>query len=408
MKYISIVVILMFSLSSYSGVQCVDLFIKSTNVGSQSNTYAEAEILSTLDSLVELKFQIDSGNVQDTQLKQAQEKLSLELGKIIEINRKYLQIFNNMMKARINDLTEKENSRRREERQREKVVRETMHPMSQGRKLVFHEILPGTFPMLGAPKPVTITKSFELAQTQTTQLQWSMVQVLIAKYINKNLDQLSEEQINPSSFKTQDKTQFIIFEDKYVQMQPDHPVEQVSYDNVELWITGLNELSLMNSDFIQKELQRIIPGHRQGHIYDLPTEAQLAFVRQNRGKNNENYFDKSDDSELDQYAWYEINANGQTHSVATNLPRKIDRGDGILVDFYDLEGNVWEWNKDSWDGSSPLQGGIDPLGISGSYRVFGGGSWHSSVKGLRSGHRVNVSADESYFDVGFRLARTIP
>lgn len=76
--------------------------------------------------------------------------------------------------------------------------------------------------------------------------------------------------------------------------------------------------------------------------------------------------------------------------------------------FYDLEGNVWEWNKDAWDGSSKLPGGKDPLGTAGSYRVVRGGSWGNNAQDLRSGFRYNYSPGNSLSNVGFRLVRTSP
>ncbi len=262
-------------------------------------------------------------------------------------------------------------------------------------QLRMHKIEPGTFNMLGAPKPVTLTKAFELAETQTTQMQYARVQVLLGIK--------DASQINPAHFKTGTDALIVRLKGIEVQMKPEHPIESISYEDITTWIKGLNELSKNGDEKIQLELEEIFPGHKKGKVYDLPTEAQWAYVKQNRGKNNEVHFDRSDDSELGDYAWYDKNSNNQTHQVATKKPRLIDTdGNGRIKRFYDLEGNVWDLLKDMYNN---LTGGTDPVNQQGSSHVKRGGSWLNSSWRLGTDYRDYKFGNYGYETVGFRLSR---
>ncbi len=266
-------------------------------------------------------------------------------------------------------------------------------------QMIFHEILPGKFLMGDDQIPTEITKPFAMMQTEVTQMMWSRIQVV--------LGETNRDKINPSRFKTGDDSLTISIEGIDVVMIPDQPIEAVTLGAVIKYIEGLNMLSLNGDAKIQILLKELIPGHKKGDVYDLPTEAQTEFVIRNRGKANEEHFDKDDDSELKDYAWYKVNA-GRTHAVAAKKPRMIDRGDGVEVSIFDLEGNVWEFQKDLWDGSTKLPGGKDPVGLLGYTPSIRGGSWDSTSRRARVGLRSRVHPDHRNSDVGFRLVRTSP
>lgn len=255
-----------------------------------------------------------------------------------------------------------------------------------GSKLVMHKFKAGTFKMGENQVETTITKDYELSATQTTQKIWSDLMLLANRYGGY----AHKVEIQPSRFKGDLK-----------------PVETVSYEDVMNWLKMLNNLSSNSHPKIQKELQELIPGHRKGDVYDLPTEAQWEFVMRNRGKSNKEHFDRDDQSKVGSYAWICENSGDETHPVASLKPRMIDNGYGKLIPMYDMEGNVWEWTRDWYD--SPLAGGKDPQGpSSGSYRVLRGGSWHGSALLSRSGYRIFLSPGFRCGYIGFRLVRTRP
>ena len=77
---------------------------------------------------------------------------------------------------------------------------------------------------------------------------------------------------------------------------------------------------------------------------------------------------------------------------------------------YDMHGNVYEWVEDPWhdnysgapvDGSAWLEGG------EASRRVVRGGSWDDDPPYLRAAFRDRNSSDRRYYNLGFRLARTL-
>jgi len=70
---------------------------------------------------------------------------------------------------------------------------------------------------------------------------------------------------------------------------------------------------------------------------------------------------------------------------------------------YDMHGNVGEW---CWDYYGPYNdvAQIDPTGsTSGSLRVYRGGGWNDFAKHLRSAYRAAMPANNSSYNLGFRL-----
>ena len=76
---------------------------------------------------------------------------------------------------------------------------------------------------------------------------------------------------------------------------------------------------------------------------------------------------------------------------------------------YDVDGNVWEWVEDCWNGSyrgAPGDGSAWESGDCGS-RVLRGGSWFNEPGGLRAANRSRYNTGSRSNYAGFRVARTL-
>ncbi len=129
--------------------------------------------------------------------------------------------------------------------------------------------------------------------------------------------------------------------------------------------------------------------------YRLPTEVEWEYAA--RGGNSSNGYKYAGGHSPGEVAWYDDNSGGKTRPVGRKAPNELG--------LYDMSGNVWEWCWD-WYGSYSSGSQSDPGGpASGSYRVYRGGSWLSSARGLRSANRDGNSPGNSYGNLGFRLVR---
>lgn len=158
------------------------------------------------------------------------------------------------------------------------------------------------------------------------------------------------------------------------------PVEQVSWNDVQVFIQNLND--------------------REGtHQYRLPSEAEWEYSA--RAGSEGPYTFGSDTNILSQYAWYRNNSNGKTHPVGQLEPNAWG--------LYDMHGNVHEWCQDWFDRNYYSQSSSnDPFGPqTGLAKALRGGDWGSEDWYCRCASRSLSSPDRRSNRVGFRLIRTV-
>ena len=154
------------------------------------------------------------------------------------------------------------------------------------------------------------------------------------------------------------------------------PVEEVSWDDCQTFITKLNQLT--------------------GANFRLPTEAEWEFAA--RGGNKSLGYKYAGGNTIGDVTWCFSNSSSKTHAVAQKLPNELG--------LYDMSGNVYEWCQD-WYGSYGSAAQKNPTGpASGSYRVCRGGSWDYTARYCRVSNRTYYPP--SLFTtsvVGLRLAQ---
>jgi formylglycine-generating enzyme required for sulfatase activity len=136
------------------------------------------------------------------------------------------------------------------------------------------------------------------------------------------------------------------------------PVENVSWDDVQLFIEKLNK--------------------KTGKKYRLPSEEEWFTACQ--AGNNTKYCGSNDIGEV---AWYAHNSNDKTHAVG-----QFKANDWEL---YDMSGNVWEWTSSCYESDC-------------TQHVLRGGALNSIPDGLRSAY--HSSSDTHYYIFGFRLSKS--
>ena len=164
------------------------------------------------------------------------------------------------------------------------------------------------------------------------------------------------------------------------------PVENVSWENVEAFISRLNQIA------------RLPPGLTLA----LPTEAQWEYACR-AGSMTAYAFGDTFDGEQGNFK--SDLSYGTTKK--TTPPSRIVKVGSYAPNawgLHDMHGNVHEWCKDAWDGASNLPGGTDPVGTAGELRMNRGGSWLSTANICRSAKRLSLLPDARENYLGFRLA----
>ena len=156
---------------------------------------------------------------------------------------------------------------------------------------------------------------------------------------------------------------------------PKCPVEFVSWNDCQNFITKLNEMT--------------------GRKFRMPTEAEWEFAARG-GNNSQKKYIYSGSNNLSSVAWHSGNSGSSTHAVGQKSPNELG--------LYDMTGNLWEW-CDDWYGGYDSNDQENPKGPSaGSQRVLRGGGWNGAGKNCRVSNRDSRYPDYSSDRLGLRLA----
>ncbi|MFL2938720.1 MAG: SUMF1/EgtB/PvdO family nonheme iron enzyme [Opitutales bacterium] len=231
---------------------------------------------------------------------------------------------------------------------------------------------PGTFTM-GSPTSetgrggdetqhqVTLTNGFYLGKYEVTQAQYEIVMTGNSEGLNAK----------PSNWPNNN----------------DRPVDQVSWNNVQVFLSRLNDL--------EQTAGRLSAGWR----YVLPTEAQWEYACR-AGMITKYSWGNDINSSLANYSWDGGWNNG------SDLQRTRDVGQYVANPwgFFDMHGNLHEWVHD-WYGDYVSGLRTNPEGpATGTSRVLRGGSWAQGLSDLRSSKRGTNPPWNLTRTHGFRLA----
>lgn len=160
----------------------------------------------------------------------------------------------------------------------------------------------------------------------------------------------------------------------------DLPVEQVSWNDCQLFIQKMNQA---------------FEGKTYGRKFRLPTEAEWEYAARGGNKTKNTIYSGSDNAE--DVAWFFSNSNFSTHPVGSKKPNELN--------LYDMSGNVAEWCQD-WYSSTYYDEtpSTNPSGPNaGSGRVVRGGAWGRNSASLRISARSSSSPDSRQNFIGIRL-----
>lgn len=170
----------------------------------------------------------------------------------------------------------------------------------------------------------------------------------------------------------------------------DCPVEQVSWDDVQVFL---------------KKLNLKFPGNN----YRLPTEAEWEYAARQGGKfvlfgNGKNIATPIEINYKGDWAPTDYSKEGIDRKRTMPVGSFPPNSEGL----YDMSGNVREWCSD-WYGLDyyAVSPGFNPKGpIKGTHRLVRGGSWNSSSQNCKVSYRDYDQPSYRFNYIGLRLARS--
>lgn len=237
---------------------------------------------------------------------------------------------------------------------------------------------------------------FYIGMYEVTQFEWFLV---MGDNPSKNkslspIPSLDELKADPryDDLTESDKGKFMRRYDiaKYFNGCTTCPVENVSWDDVQEFISKLN--------------------NKSGKNYRLPTEAEWEYAARSGGK-KEKFAGFSDESQLYLYANFcdsncvlDHKTKNQNDSYKETSPVGTYRSNGLGL--YDMSGNVQEWMNDYYGEDYYEKSPKDnPKGPSrGKERAVRGGCWLNSPESAITYNRGRLEPPSRFGNLGFRLA----
>ncbi|SEA76868.1 Formylglycine-generating enzyme, required for sulfatase activity, contains SUMF1/FGE domain [Thiothrix caldifontis] len=178
---------------------------------------------------------------------------------------------------------------------------------------------------------------------------------------------------------TQGLWQAVMGNNPSVFIHPNCPVENISWDDAQSFITRMNEM--------KPELKLC-----------LPTEIQWEYSCR-AGSVSPFHFGElitSDFVNFDGTVPYDNSESSEFRERTIEVKSFPPNAWGL----HEMHGNVWEWCQNGYDGNLP--GEYSSI----TRRVLRGGSWLSDGENCRSAHRSRIIQTHHHETYGFRLART--
>jgi len=193
--------------------------------------------------------------------------------------------------------------------------------------------------------------------------------------------------------------------DATISPTPDHPVQQVNWDDAVLFCNWLSRkegrspcyertgkkvtVKLGDSEYVSDDWRLVADATG----YRLPTEAEWEYSC--RAGTTTEYASGGDEEILRKYAVLNV-------TRAASGGSKLPNAWGL----FDIHGNVYEWCWDGYGQYDVKSPSVDPTGAAVfPGRVIRGGSWFSSADDARASFRSRFSPWYRNFILGFRVAR---
>lgn len=173
---------------------------------------------------------------------------------------------------------------------------------------------------------------------------------------------------------TQEEWEYVMGNNPSVFKGKKNPVESVTWEECQAFISRLNSLT--------------------GMKFRFPREAEWEFAARGGTKGLGYQFAGTND--VEEAVWCTVNSSNCSHPVGQRKPNELG--------LYDMSGNVWEWCQDWFAEYSEITK-TDPVGpTNGMLKIVRGGSWLSSGRSCRVSNRHYSSPTDKDNNIGLRLA----